>query len=102
MSREDMLDVRETSLTHAMTFQGAELDDAGKPVAWRVENSWGKDSCKDGYLYMSADWFRHLWRRRDGHAQVRPRRRPRAVGQGGLQLDVEPWDGVAAGLGVRS
>ena len=101
MSREDMLDVRETSLTHAMTFQGVELDDAGKPVAWRVENSWGKDSCKDGYLYMSADWFRTY----GGAVTVMRKFVPADV----LELwdkaeavDVEPWDGVAAGLGVRS
>ena len=101
MSREDMLDVRETSLTHAMTFQGVELDDAGEPVAWRVENSWGKDACKDGYLYMSAEWFRTY----GGAVTVMRRFVPEDV----LELwdkaeavDVEPWDSVAAALGVRS
>ena len=58
MSREEMFDLREASFTHAMTFQGVQLDDDGRPLAWRVENSWGKDSCKDGYLTMSADWYR--------------------------------------------
>ncbi|WP_130811855.1 aminopeptidase C [Olsenella sp. Marseille-P4559] len=99
MDREDMLDVRETSLTHAMTFQGVEFDEAGKPVAWRVENSWGKDSCKDGYLYMSADWFRTY----GGAVTVMRKFVPEDV----LELwdkakavDVEPWDGVAVALGV--
>lgn len=58
MSREDMIDVFETGTTHAMTFQGVQLDDDGRPVAWRIENSWGKDACKDGYLIASAEWFR--------------------------------------------
>ena len=58
MSRTDMLDARETCFTHAMTFQGVELGEDGRPAAWRVENSWGKDACKDGYLVMSGDWYR--------------------------------------------
>lgn len=58
MTRAEMFDYHETSFTHAMTFQGVELDGDGSPLAWRVENSWGKDACKDGYLIMSADWFR--------------------------------------------
>lgn len=78
------------------------LVDAGKPVAWRVENSWGQDSCKDGYLYMSADWFRTY----GGAVTVM---RTKFVPADVLELwdrqeavDVEPWDGVAASLGVRS
>lgn len=58
MTREEMFDLQEASFTHAMTFQGVQLDEDGRPLAWRVENSWGKDSCKDGYLTMSGDWYR--------------------------------------------
>ena len=57
LDKATMYDVRETQLTHAMTFQGVELGADGRPAAWRVENSWGKDACKDGYLIMSAPWF---------------------------------------------
>lgn len=57
MNREDMLSVYETTLTHAMTFQGVQLDEEGNPVAWRIENSWGDKSCKDGYLIASAEWI---------------------------------------------
>ena len=58
MTRAEMYDSHESALTHAMTFQGVELGDDGRPRAWRVENSWGKDACKDGYLVMSGAWFR--------------------------------------------
>ena len=58
MTREEMYDSFESRLTHAMTFQGVELGEDGRPAAWRVENSWGKESCKDGYLVMSGEWYR--------------------------------------------
>ena len=58
MSRTEMFETRETAYTHAMTFVGVELGQDGRPAAWRVQNSWGKDACKDGYLIMGADWFR--------------------------------------------
>ena len=58
MSRAEMFETRETAYTHAMTFVGVELGSDGRPTAWRVQNSWGKDACKDGYLIMGADWFR--------------------------------------------
>ena len=58
MDRASMIDTHETCLTHAMVFQGVQLDEKGEPKAWRIENSWGKDAGKDGYLIMSADWYR--------------------------------------------
>ena len=58
MSRTEMFETRETAYTHAMTFVGVELGSDGRPTAWRVQNSWGKDACKDGYIIMGADWFR--------------------------------------------
>ena len=50
-------DARETELNHAMTFQGVNLDASGKPCAWRVENSWGKDACNNGYFVITDRWF---------------------------------------------
>ena len=44
-------------MTHAMVFQGVNIDDNGKPNRWRVENSWGKDAGVDGYYIMSDAWF---------------------------------------------
>ena len=102
MGRADMYASFESSLTHAMTFQGVELDDEGAPVAWRVENSWGKDACKDGYLIVSADWF-HLY---GGEVVCRREFVPTEVlelSDTGGAIDVEPWSGFgcAAGVGRR-
>ena len=57
MTKEQRLDYGESLMTHAMVLQGVHLDEEGKPVRWRVENSWGKDRGKDGYYLMSDDWF---------------------------------------------
>ena len=29
----------------------------GVYAKWRIENSWGSDSGKDGYLMMTDEWF---------------------------------------------
>jgi bleomycin hydrolase len=44
-------------MTHAMVFTGVDLDDAGKPLKWRVENSWGDKIGDKGFLVMSDGWF---------------------------------------------
>ena len=99
MTRTEMLDARETCFTHAMTFQGVELGEGGRPRAWRVENSWGKDACKDGYLVMSADWYRLY----GGDVVVERRFVPADV----LKLwdeapleRTEPWGVLAKAMGI--
>jgi bleomycin hydrolase len=44
-------------MTHAMVLTGVDLDDAGTPVKWRVENSWGDKYGEKGYFVMSDEWF---------------------------------------------
>ncbi|MBR6180256.1 MAG: C1 family peptidase [Prevotella sp.] len=44
--------------THAMTLTAVDLDENGKAVKWKVENSWGTSSGKAGYLIMTDSWFR--------------------------------------------
>lgn len=44
-------------MTHAMVFMGVDLDEKGNPTRWRVENSWGKETGKEGYMVMSDKWF---------------------------------------------
>lgn len=57
MNKAERLDYDDSLMTHAMVLQGVNLDETGKPNRWRVENSWGKDSGKDGYYVMTDDWF---------------------------------------------
>ena len=56
LNKAQRLDYGDSKMTHAMVFTGVHVVD-GKPVRWKVENSWGKSSGKDGYLVMSDAWF---------------------------------------------
>lgn len=57
MNKAERLEYGHSLMTHAMVFQGVNLDEDGKPNRWRVENSWGKEPGKDGYYVMSDAWF---------------------------------------------
>ena len=57
MNKAERLEYGESLMTHAMVFQGVNLDEEGKPNRWRVENSWGDAPGKNGYYVMSDEWF---------------------------------------------
>ncbi len=42
MTKAERLDYGQSLMTHAMVFQGVNLDENGKPNRWRVENSWDR------------------------------------------------------------
>lgn len=56
-NKADRLRYHESLMTHAMTFTGVHLED-GKPVRWKVENSWGEEKGNKGYYTMSHDFFK--------------------------------------------
>jgi len=44
---------------HAMLISGYHIDILSNEILrWKVENSWGKSSGKDGYLIMTNDWMK--------------------------------------------
>ena len=47
----------ESAMDHAMLFTGVDLDEAGQPRAWRVENSWGDEPGDSGFFTMDDLWF---------------------------------------------
>ena len=57
MTKAERLDYGQSKMSHAMVFQGVNLDENGRPNRWRVENSWGEDRGKDGFFVMSDAWF---------------------------------------------
>jgi bleomycin hydrolase len=56
MSKADRLRYGEAMVSHAMAFIGVDLAN-GKPVKWKVENSWGTDRGEKGYFTIYDSWF---------------------------------------------
>ncbi|KDQ53510.1 hypothetical protein JAAARDRAFT_61224 [Jaapia argillacea MUCL 33604] len=58
LTKAERLQVNESSMTHAMVISAVHLDPTtGKPVRYKVENSWGPDRGEKGYFVMSDKWF---------------------------------------------
>ena len=57
LDKAGRLDYGHSRMTHAMVLTGVDLDDSGKPIKWRVENSWGTKLGDKGYLVMADGWF---------------------------------------------
>ena len=57
MDKAERISTFDSGSTHAMTLTAVDLDADGKPVKWKVENSWGKDTGFDGCFIMTNRWF---------------------------------------------
>lgn len=90
MSKADRLDYGQSLMTHAMVFQGVNLDDEGRPVRWCVENSWGKEPGKDGYFVMTDEWFDEYNYQVVVHKKYLSEEALRAYEEAMIML--EPWD----------
>ena len=57
MDKADALDYGLAAMNHAMVLTGVNLDEAGKPTRWKIENSWGDKNGEKGYYVCSDSWF---------------------------------------------
>ncbi|KAG4026994.1 hypothetical protein MFRU_034g00530 [Monilinia fructicola] len=57
MSKAQRLMTGESAMTHAMVLTAVHLDEQGKSVRWRVQNSWGEGAGTDGWFVMSDAWM---------------------------------------------
>ena len=56
LSKEQRLMTGESAMTHAMVLTGVHLVD-GRPIRWRVQNSWGEAAGTKGWFVMSDNWM---------------------------------------------
>lgn len=57
MDKADRIRTFASASSHAMTLMAVDLDEAGRPKKWMVENSWGAASGYQGHLIMTDKWF---------------------------------------------
>ena len=57
MDKKQRIQTFSSGSSHAMTLIAVDLDEAGKPKKWMVENSWGASSGYQGNLIMTDEWF---------------------------------------------
>lgn len=55
-TKEERLDMRLSAMNHAMAITGYH-EVNGKPVRYRIENSWGTERADKGYYVMDDKWF---------------------------------------------
>lgn len=55
-TKEQRVLMGDSAMTHAMLLTGVDVVD-GKPVRWRVENSWGDEIGDKGFFAMDDKWF---------------------------------------------
>jgi bleomycin hydrolase len=58
LDKAGRLRVGESAMTHAMVLTAVHVDEkTGKPVRWRVQNSWGEAAGEKGWFVMSDAWM---------------------------------------------
>ena len=57
MDKRERIQTYASGSSHAMTLIAVDLDEAGEPRKWMVENSWGAASGWQGNLIMPDEWF---------------------------------------------
>lgn len=90
LSKADRLDYGHSQMTHAMVFQGVDLDESGAPVRWCVENSWGEDRGQKGMYLMSDRWFDEYMYQVVVNKKYLPEDIVKAYGSEPIEL--APWD----------
>ncbi|ETV92030.1 hypothetical protein H310_13555 [Aphanomyces invadans] len=80
------------AMTHAMVFVGYNcVGSDARPVAWKVENSWGPKRGAKGFDVMTADWFdQHMYQVVVRKQFLKPRHV--AIWENGVPLVLPVWD----------
>lgn len=57
MTKTDRIATFDSGSTHAMTLTAVDANANGKPIKWKVENSWGPTAGDNGYMLMTNRWW---------------------------------------------
>lgn len=94
MTKAEKLNYGHSRMTHAMVFQGVDLDENGESVRWCVENSWGPDAGKKGMYLMTDRWFDEYMYQVVVHRKYLSEEILKAYESEPAEL--EPWDPMGA------
>ena len=94
LTKAQRLDYGESMLTHAMVLVGVDLDSDGKPINWKVENSWGDKSGKKGVFSMSDKWMDEYAYQISVDKKYIDEKWLKALDESPIEL--EPWDPMGA------
>ncbi|MBQ9592657.1 MAG: C1 family peptidase [Lachnospiraceae bacterium] len=90
MTKADRLNYGDSMMTHAMVITGVDLDEEGRPIRWKVENSWGDEVGHKGYFIMDDAWFGEFSYQILLHRRYLTKEQAEAFDQEPVVL--KPWD----------
>ncbi|UJF16394.1 C1 family peptidase [Jeotgalibaca sp. MA1X17-3] len=94
LDKAERLDYGESLLTHAMVLIGVDLDNEGKSLNWKVENSWGDKVGKKGIFSMDDAWFDEYTYQIAVNKRYIDEKWMKALDKPIIEL--EPWDPMGA------
>jgi bleomycin hydrolase len=95
LTKAQRLQTNESAMTHAMVISGVHVDENGRAVRFKVENSWGEDSCYKGYMVMSENWFDEFVYQVVVHKSFAPKELVRVFNAGNAVV-LPAWDPMGA------
>lgn len=95
MSKAQRLIMGDSSATHAMVITAVHVGENGRPIKYKIENSWSDTVGEKGWFMMTADWFREYV-----YQVVIPRsiaeKKWTEVLDGEEMIGLDPWDPMGA------
>jgi len=95
LTKAERLQMNESQMTHAMVISAVHVDGAGKPIRYKVENSWGEDVGDKGYFVMTDAWFNEFVYQVVVHKALAPKELVK-VYESGEKVVLPPWDTMGA------
>ncbi|KAF9244911.1 peptidase C1B bleomycin hydrolase [Melanogaster broomeanus] len=95
LTKAQRLQTNESAMTHAMVISAVHVDENGRAVRFKVENSWGEDSCYKGYMVMSEKWFDEFVYQVVVHKSFAPKELVK-VFEAGAPVVLPAWDPMGA------